>query len=584
MSVIYKIVNDVTNKILIGVSDKDENFAFNQWMRNCRRQKFEEYDIYKDYQLYDKRSFRVEKLEEVDGKGRAQELADNLIDQLNTIEPNGYNRSYLGIRKRTPNYYDNMKNENFSISIDEDVSVGKRVAIENEMIDNYGITSLVEPTYKKKYSNADTVKGLRKLADDLERYGNVNVLSVVPKELNDELEQNGKGISQILKRRAMLNPDKEYVISPADSVLCIRCGRYRDADANFYLHPDSSATFDGYIHICRECIEKYSEQIYNFCKNALYTIISITQLTNIIFVQEIAEMAATNWDRNKASPNDIGKYYFTELKSVWLKRKNTPRSLLEFRNSNFVGDILSFEEHHPATPRVLIESLNSNVLEKKLKTDKTVVENMEQKWGKGFKVDEYEGLEEEYIKLEKFLPKKTELHIEALKKYVIYGFKEKQALADGRDLKEVKEWSGLADKAAENAQLKIKQLSADFGDGVNSFAKLAETVEEYYSVIPTLPKARKMPYDDMDFLIWQIVNYIRRLEGKPETTYQEVYQFYDEELTKKMRDSGMTEDQIALAKDERNAVFKDLSDAYAEPLWLLPTLNEDEDDDEGGGL
>ena len=87
----------------------------------------------------------------------------------------------------------------------------------------------------------------------------------------------------------------------------------------------------------------------------------------------------------------------------------------------------------------------------------------------------------------------------------------------------VKEWSALADKAADNAQLKIKQLSADFGEGVDSFAQLAETVEEYYSAIPTLPKARKMPYDDMDFIIWQVVNYIRRLEGKPETTYEEVY-------------------------------------------------------------
>ncbi len=47
----------------------------------------------------------------------------------------------------------------------------------------------------------------------------------------------------------------------------------------------------------------------------------------------------------------------------------------------------------------------------------------------------------------------------------------------------------------------------------------------------------------------------------------------------------MSDDQIQQAKDERNAVFKDLTDAYQEPLWLLPTMNEDEqDDDEGGDL
>ena len=136
----------------------------------------------------------------------------------------------------------------------------------------------------------------------------------------------------------------------------------------------------------------------------------------------------------------------------------------------------------------------------------------------------------------------------------------------------------MADKAADNAQLKVKQLTGDFGDGVDSFAQLAETVEEYYSAIPTLPKTRKMPYDDMDFLIWQNVNYIRRLEGKPEASYEDIYRFYDEELTKKMRDSGMTDDQIEQAKNERNAIFQDLSDTYQEPLWLLPTLGDDDEE------
>ena len=117
-------------------------------------------------------------------------------------------------------------------------------------------------------------------------------------------------------------------------------------------------------------------------------------------------------------------------------------------------------------PKVFIKDLNQGLVKEKIKGDKTIVENLEQKWGKGFTAEEYETMEEEFNKLEKFLGKKTDLHIEALKKYIIYSSKEKTALAEGKDLKEVKEWSSLADKAAENAQLKIKQLSGDFGDGI----------------------------------------------------------------------------------------------------------------------
>ena len=94
-----------------------------------------------------------------------------------------------------------------------------------------------------------------------------------------------------------------------------------------------------------------------------------------------------------------------------------------------------------------------------------------------------------------------------------------------------------------------------------------------------------MPYDDIDFLIWEQVNYLRRLEGKPETSYEEVYQFIDDELTKKMIDKGFTDEQIAKEKEKRNAVFNDLSDNYNEPLWMVPDEDEDDDEDpdEGGG-
>lgn len=91
-----------------------------------------------------------------------------------------------------------------------------------------------------------------------------------------------------------------------------------------------------------------------------------------------------------------------------------------------------------------------------------------------------------------------------------------------------------------------------------------------------------MPYDDIDFIIWEAVNYNRRLEGKPETTYEEVYNFIDEELTKKMVDLGFTEEQIQKEKEKRNATFNDLADNYIEPLWMIPDEDEEDEDDEEG--
>lgn len=576
MAIVYKIVNNVTNKVVVGVTSKTVEDAFKYWMKNCRRSNFEHYDIAKDYKKYGQDSFEIKTLMYVDTTGEAYEVADNFIDKLVSLEPNGYNKSYIGIRKRKPDYYE--KNPP-TTSIDGNLKMTDKIQLEKEMIGNYGIDGIVNPKFKKNFGTKETIEGLRDLADDLEKYGNTDVLSIMPKKLNDELEKYGSNVTKILTRRQETNPDIKYVLFPNDMIPCLKCGNYKIADANFYTHLEDGITYDNYVHICKECLEKYSEDIFEICKNPLYVIISLCQLTNMIFIKEVADKAVKMWMESGAHQKYISKYYFSDLKSVWAKRKDVPKSLLEFRHSNFVGDIFSFEEHNPLTPKVFIKELNEGFVKEDLK-DKDSLETMEQKWGKGFKKDEYEQMEEEFSKLEKFLPKKTDLHMDALKKYVIYSSKERKALADGRDLKEVKEWNALADKAAENAQLKIKQLSTDFGEGVNSFAQLAETVEEYYSVIPTLPKARKMPYDDIDFLIWQNVNYIRRLEGKPETSYEEIYYFIDEELTKKMKDSGMSEEQIAKAKEERNAIFEDLSDTYQEPLWLIPTMEDDEEDDD----
>lgn len=587
MVIVYKLTNKKNEKSLIGYTSKDLDSALKLWMSNCGRKNYADYDITKDFKQYGKEVFTIERLIMTETLSEAKEIVDTYIDKYQTLQPNGYNTNYMGIRKMNPDYYEKRKEnqyENLLKSTDNDLTIGEKKVLEKEMESLYGLDNLIKPTNDNNYATKEVIEGLRTLANDLEKYGNIDVLSVIPKKLNEELGKNGKNIEKLLNKRTLINPDKEYSIVPDGSIQCMKCGKYYAKDMEFYTHIDKEITYDGYIHICKHCIADYCKKIYETCNNVVFTLISLCQILNIVFIQEIAEKVSEQWGLNKDKPENIGKYYFSELKYGWAQRKDTPSTLMEFRNSHFIGDIFSFEQYSPATPKVFIKDLNQNLVEEKMKNDKTTTENMEAKWGKGFTTEEYEAMEEEFNKLEKFLGKKTDLHIEALKKYIIYNSKEKLALAEGKDLKEVKEWSALADKAAENAQLKIKQLTGDFGDGVDSFSQLAETVEEYYSAIPTLPKARKMPYDDMDFLIWQIVNYIRRLEGKPETTYEEVYSFYDEELTKKMRDSGMTDEEINLAKEQRNAIFKDLSDAYQEPLWLLPEYDDDDNDEEEEGL
>ena len=587
MVTIFKIKNGYTGKCLIGTTKKEDlKEVLKEWMKNCKREKFKDYLISKDFLEYGADSFTIEPLFTGEDVGETREIADTYIIQLNTLEPYGYNKNFIGIRKRSPNYYNDenivrpqKQKEDSELAKESKEILEIDFRKKAELLKRYGITGISKNNVPQIMAEKETIKSLRKLADQLERYGSIELYEFVPSELNLESNALKDSLLSLMKKEDAKVSKSTYVAIPKSHIQCGICAKYKEAEGMFFKHPEDNATGDKYIHICKSCIEKYCKNFYASYENVMYVILVLCQLTNVIFVQSAAKMAEKSWSGKQAKPEEIYKYYMSELKYGWLNKETAPSSMLEFRNSNFEGDILSFSEHHPATPKVFIEALNEGLVNKK---SNKVEDNssLESKWGTGFSQQEYAQLEQEYEKLEKFLPKKTELHIEALKKYVIYSLKEKSALAKG-DLKEVKEWNSLADKAADNAQLKIKQLSENFGAEVDGFAKLVETVEEYDSIIPTLPKARKMPYDDIDFIIWEIVNYIRRLEGKPETTYEEVYAFIDDALTKKMVDSGLTSEQIEKEKIKRNAVFHDLSENYNEPLWLFPDSDEDEDEEDG---
>lgn len=593
MAIIYKISNRQTGKFLIGVTKKDLQYALKSWMGNCTRERYKEYAISKDCKLLGKKSFDIVELETCDDYGEAFEIADAYIEQLGTLEPYGYNKSFLGIRKHNATFYDDKKKEAIKKSgkaeiiqeIEKDEAQEDIMKVDfrkkNELLQKYGITGISRNEVPQVFAEKETIKQIRELADNLEKYGSNEIYEFVPSELNDATNNIGKELLSLLGNSLAKQSKNRYVAFPLDSIQCQRCGAYRDMKTFFFRHPDKGATRTGYIHICRDCIKKYCDELFRKYNSGIYTILVICQLTNVIFVQDAAILAEKNWIDKKEKYEEIFRYYMSELNYVWLNRESAPTTMLEFRHSNFKGDIFGYSEHHPATPMVFFDELNEGIFPNSQKISVNQQTDLEMKWGKGFEEQEYMQLEEEYDKLEKFLPKKTDLHIEALKKYIIYSLKEKQAMAKS-DLKEVKDWNALADKAADNAQLKLKQLSDNFGAEVDGFAKLVEAIEEYDSVIPVLPKVRKMPYDDIDFLIWESVNYNRRLEGKPEASYEDVYNFIDDELTKKMVDLGMNDEQIKKEKEKRNAIFNDLPDNYNEPLWMLADLEDEEDDDDEG--
>ena len=170
------------------------------------------------------------------------------------------------------------------------------------------------------------------------------------------------------------------------------------------------------------------------------------------------------------------------------------------------------------------------------KTENVNLDELEALFGEGFSSKALNVMYKRYKELENNYPVgRSAMHQEALVTYVKYAYKRDQAISED-DIEAADKWGKLASKQATDAKINPSQLSAaDLSDGITNFSKIAEAVEREQDIIPLLPTYNQ-PEDKIDYAIWQMVLYIRRLQNMPEITYAELYKFLDEQYQRNAKD------------------------------------------------
>jgi len=159
--------------------------------------------------------------------------------------------------------------------------------------------------------------------------------------------------------------------------------------------------------------------------------------------------------------------------------------------------------------------------------DFELTKDLIEKWGSGYKLEEYEAFERKYKMLKDHYLEKTSMHTEALLKYIRYSVKEELATACGEP-SEAKVWGQLAKDAATAAKINPSQLSAsDLQDGLSTFGQLVRAVEKNKDIIPILPRFKESAQDLPDFVLYSYINYVQHLKGLPMCEYKDVYNFYE---------------------------------------------------------
>lgn len=302
----------------------------------------------------------------------------------------------------------------------------------------------------------------------------------------DNLAQNSKKTSTETKKKIELT--------------CAACGKLKQ-DKDYYVSYNKVHS-TGRIPYCKDCLHKMISNSEGMVE--LDKLHKTLQLIDKPFIYDI-------W---KSSLEEKGDSFGVYLKNL---------AMVQYRNYGWKDSCFEPQLNNGINYEASITKKNS------VSFDTFVIsDEIYDKWNFGYQKDEYYYFEKKYNQLKNNYPEKTAMHTEALLNYIRYRVKEELATAKG-DVKEAKEWGGLAKEAATAAKINPSQLSkADLTDGLSGFGQLTRAVEQAVDIVEILPKFKQKPQDNVDFTLWCYINYVRGLKGLGDCEYKEIYDFYEQ--------------------------------------------------------
>lgn len=349
-----------------------------------------------------------------------------------------------------------------------------------------------------------------------------------------------------------------------DSKVCRQCGKKKGKYA-YYAATNALTSSDGkYVDICKDCLKEMScneDGSINIDKFK-----SVLRLLDKPYLNSVLEQSIN--EAMERSPTDAKKFNI-----IGLYFKNIS-SLPQYSSLNYADSLAINPESSTILPEVAIATTRKRVQEAQRKKEQyekeevyvtaiddfVVTDEIRELFGDGFSKQEYRLMNKKYEDLKVNYPIKTNMHKEFLVDYVKCKVKEELAIVAG-DIEAVNKWSQLASKAAENAKITPKQLTAaDLQGGLSSFSEIFEAVEGAKDVIPILPKFKQQPNDMPDFIIWNYINYERNLNNLPCVEYEDIYKFYDQKKEEYLKEHGdpfgIFANDLSQDKDKRTTVQK----------------------------
>lgn len=303
-----------------------------------------------------------------------------------------------------------------------------------------------------------------------------------------------------------------------------KCGRLRPH--TFFFKVDSPMFPDGMINICRDCVR---EQV------------DVENMEQVIgFLRQIDKpFIQSYWDEALQSKNHpLGEYVRKVNSLSQMKGKN-------FDNSDGINGVGKIDLSSAKIPDS-VENVKGEIIE--------YSDGLVNKWGIGYKKDEYLKMEKFYQDMRLTHEIHTPVHVNKLME-LAYLQIESARLRQERDIPNYTKLATAIEKMEQSAGFRpVDRQGIDDATGIRSFSQVWEEVEKKgWRKPPTVV----FDEDIVDAMIISLANYYNRLVGKqilselPDEIKDELDAFYElDETPVEINNEEYDELDFSLADDE----------------------------------
>lgn len=285
-----------------------------------------------------------------------------------------------------------------------------------------------------------------------------------------------------------------------------KCGKERDY--SFFFKVDSPMFPDGMINICRDCVRAEVNV------EDMEQVISFLRQIDKPFIQSYWDEAVNN----KFGRHPLGEYIRKVNSLSQVKDK-------DFNSSDGINGVGKIDLSSAKQPDA-VENVKGEIIE--------YSDELVNKWGIGYK-------KEEYLKMEKFYQDmrltheiQTPVHVNKLMELAYLSI-EQQRLRQERDMANYTKLAKTIEDMEKSAGFRpVDRQGIDGATGIKSFSQIWEEVEKKGFRKPPPPVFEE---DIVDQMIISLANYYVRLVGKeiltdvPEEIRDELDEFYEDDLT-----------------------------------------------------